>query len=137
MPPATDAPATELSRRNRFTGLALDRRDEWRADAERIRALWRDARVVVVDFEGHAPGRETRLDAIAASTLDESAFAHASFLGTQDELPWFALPASVWDETLRPADAAWIGLRAGAWGRGDAGAAAAERVAGWYGDAAD
>ena len=111
MPPATDALATELSRRNRFTGLALDRRDEWRADAERIRSLWRDARVVVVDFEGHAPGRDARLDSIAASTLGESAFVHASFLGTQDELPWFALPAGAWDEALRPADATWIGLR--------------------------
>ena len=120
-------PADERSLRNRFAGLSLNRRDEWRADAERIRALWPNARVVVVDFEGHAPGTDLALSAIAAATLDEAAFAQASFLGTQDDAPdrpaWFALPAGAWPEAARPIALKWIGLREAAarWSAFDSG----------------
>lgn len=98
----------ERSLRNRFSGLALDRRDEWRVDAERVRAAWSDARVAVIDFEGRAIADGDRLAAIPARTLDASAFAHAAFLGVQDGQSWFALPAAHYPPA---GEAAWLGLR--------------------------
>lgn len=101
----------ERSLRNRFAGLSLDRRDEWRSDAERVRATWSSARLVVVDVEGRAAAQEDVLARVEASAIDASAFAHASFLGMQDGQSWFALPASHWGESQRPESIAWVGLR--------------------------
>jgi NAD+ diphosphatase len=107
------APSTplELSRRNPFTGLALDRRDEWRVDAGRISAGWASARIVAVDFEGRARGSDAGLAVIAASDLAADALHGASFLGVQDEQPWFALPASSLPDAMRDDAAGWFGLR--------------------------
>jgi NAD+ diphosphatase len=102
---------SERSLRNRFAGLILDRRDEWRADADRVRATWRDARLVVVDFEGRAASQAEGLAALRATELPPEAFAAASLLGVQDGRSWFALPASAWPESLRPPTLAWTGLR--------------------------
>ena len=111
---------TERSLRNRFSGLTLDRRDEWRVDAERVRAAWSDARVVAVDFEGRAASAGDGLATIPARTLDAAVFAQASFLGVQDAQSWFALPAAA-----LPASSAteWLGLREAAarWSAFDAG----------------
>lgn len=97
----------ERSLRNRFAGLALDRRDEWRVDAERVRAAWDDALVIAIDFEGRAVADGDALAAIPARPLEPELFAQASFLGVQDGQPWFALPA----EALPAGDRAWLGLR--------------------------
>lgn len=101
----------ERSLRNRFAGLALDRRDEWRVDAERIRAVWRDARVLVVDFEGRALAQRDAPAALATALLPADAFAAASFLGQHEGQSWFALPASALADAELPSDAAWVGLR--------------------------
>lgn len=98
----------ERSLRNRFSGLTLDRRDEWRVDADRVRAAWTDARLIVVDFEGRAIADGDRLAAISARPLDSSVLAHASFLGVQDGQSWFALPASAFPDAP---NAQWLGLR--------------------------
>ena len=113
----------ERSLRNRFAGLSLDRRDEWRVDAERVRATWNSARQVVVDVEGRAAAQDEALARIDASTLDAAAFASASFLGMQDGQSWFALPAASLNEALRPDTLAWVGLReaAASWSRFDSG----------------
>ena len=114
---------TERSLRNRFAGLSLNRRDEWRATPERIRALWPTARVVVVDFEGRAPGTDAGLSPIPVAEVDAS-FELASFLGTQDDVPdapaWFALPANA---APAAATATWVGLRdaAARWSAFDSG----------------
>lgn len=124
-PPNADA-LPERSLLNRFAGLALDRRDEWRADAERVRATWRNARVVVVDVEGRALAQGDALARMHSGSLDlgasgegapsDSAFASASFLGMQDGQSWFALPAAACPEAQRPTDATWTGLREAAAG---------------------
>lgn len=111
LPSEPGAAAGERSRRNRFTGLALDRRDEWRADVARIGALWREARIVCVDFEGRALTRDGGLLGLPAAGLDESVQGAASFLGTHEGQPWFALPAAALAERQRPTDAGWGGLR--------------------------
>jgi len=97
----------ERSLRNRFAGLALDRRDEWRVDAGRVRAAWDDALVIAVDFEGRAAVEGEALARLPARTLDPALFAPASFLGVQDGQPWFALPA----ESLPAGERHWLGLR--------------------------
>ena len=108
----------ERSLRNRFAGLTLDRRDEWRVDAERVRAAWSDARVVAVDFEGRAVSEGDGLAAIHARDLDAASFAQASFLGVQDGQSWFALPAAA-----LAGERAWTGLREAAarWSAFDSG----------------
>jgi NAD+ diphosphatase len=109
-PPAASAPAGERSLRNRFAGLTLDRRDEWRADPERVRAAWTDARVLVVDFEGRTLVQDDKLAPLAAPALGDASFAAASFLGVQEGQSWFALPAAAVPEPL-VTDVAWLGLR--------------------------
>ena len=42
------------SRRNRFTALSLDRRDELRNNPDALARLWPSARLIVVDFAPHA-----------------------------------------------------------------------------------
>jgi NAD+ diphosphatase len=111
LPSDPRAGAAERSRRNHFSALALDRRDEWRADPARIGALWREASVACVDFEGRALARGGALAALPALQLDAGLPAAATFLGTQDERPWFALPAAALPEAQRPSDTAWVGLR--------------------------
>jgi NAD+ diphosphatase len=110
----------ERSLRNRFSGLTLDRRDEWRVDAERVRAAWSDARLIVVDFEGRAIADGDGLAVLSARAVDAAAFAHARFLGVQDGQSWFALPARAWPES---AGTQWLGLREAAarWPAFDAG----------------
>lgn len=110
----------ERSLRNRFSGLTLDRRDEWRVDAERVRAAWSDARVVAVDFEGRAASEGEGVAAIPARTLDPAVFAQASFLGVQDGQSWFALPAAALPASFATE---WLGLREAAarWSAFDAG----------------
>lgn len=113
--------STERSLRNRFAGLALDRRDEWRADPARIREAWRTAQVIVVDFEGRVRTTDEALAALPAHELDEALFASASFLGTHDGKAWFALPASALPEARR--GNGWTGLREAAarWSAFDSG----------------
>jgi NAD+ diphosphatase len=109
----------ERSLRNRFAGLTLDRRDEWRVDAERVRAAWSDARIVAVDFEGRAAADGGGLAGLHARSLDPALFAQASFLGVQDGQSWFALPAAA----LPAGERAWLGLREAAaqWSAFDSG----------------
>lgn len=116
-------PTPERSLRNRFAGLTLDRRDEWRADAERVRATWRDARIAILDVEGRALAHGDALAPLRARELDDNAFAAASFLGVQDGQSWFALPAAAWPEAQRPSGTSWTGLReaAAGWGAFDSG----------------
>jgi NAD+ diphosphatase len=118
-----DAHRGELSLRNRFAGLSLDRRDEWRADADRVRATWRDAHVTIVDFEGRAVADGEALARIHTRDLPSAAFDSASFLGMQDGQSWFALPAAAWPLAERPAGVAWTGLREAAarWSSFDSG----------------
>lgn len=113
----------ERSLRNRFAGLGLDRRDEWRVDPERVRATWSGARLVVIDVEGRAAAQADALARLEASEHDESVFAAASFLGMQDGQSWFALPAAAWSEAKRPETLAWVGLREAAarWSAFDSG----------------
>jgi NAD+ diphosphatase len=113
----------ERSLRNRFAGLSLDRRDEWRVDPERVRATWSSARLVVIDVEGRAAAQAHALARIDARELDASVFAAASFLGMQDGQSWFALPAAAWNEASRGDDTAWVGLReaAASWPAFDSG----------------
>jgi NAD+ diphosphatase len=108
--PAPGAPA-ERSRRNRFAGLALDRRDEWRAAPARVAEAWEGAGVVCVDFEGRALAQGGALAVLTSAALPDSAYAAASLLGTRDGRAFFALPAGALPDTVRPADAAWTGLR--------------------------
>jgi NAD+ diphosphatase len=113
----------ERSLRNRFAGLGLDRRDEWRVDPERVRATWSGARLVVIDVEGRAAAQADALARLEAGEHDESVFAAASFLGMQDGQSWFALPAAAWSEAKRPETLAWVGLREAAarWSAFDSG----------------
>jgi len=118
-PPAAAAPrspsdrdgADEASRRNRFTGLALDRCDQRRGDAGWLSGAWRRGRLLIVDFEGRlacAAGGQGPLPLagtdIAAELPDD-----ASFLGCVDDDPWFALPLQA--DTALPAGVEWLGLR--------------------------
>src|SRR5687768_10485782 len=80
---------SERSLRIRFSGLALDRRYEWRVHPERLPAAWSDARLIVVDCEGGAIAEGDRLATLSARPLDPAAFAHASFLGGQDGFFFF------------------------------------------------
>jgi NAD+ diphosphatase len=101
----------ERSLRNRFAGLALDRRDEWRADSARIATWWQEAHVACIDVEGRALARDGALAPLSGARLAPAAAAAATFLGTHEGRPWFALPAAALDESQRPPDAAWCGLR--------------------------
>lgn len=106
-----------------FSALPLDRRDDWRRDRERLRVLWDQAQVVLVDFEGRAPGSDTALHSLPVSALGPEAFGHASFLGTRDAAAWFALPAESLPVQERAAVPGWLGLREAAaqWSAFDSG----------------
>lgn len=106
-----------------FAALTLDRRDEWRTDAERLRALWAQARIVMVDFEGRAPGSETTLHVLPMRAVGHGAFAQASFLGMQGDDAWFALPAETVDAPTLSTIPGWVGLREAAarWSAFDSG----------------
>ena len=118
-PPAAAAPrspsegdgADEASRRNRFTGLALDRCDHRRADAGWLADAWRRGHLLIVDFEGRlacASGGQG-LPPLACTDIVVELPDYASFLGCVDDEPWFALPRQA--DTAVPDGIDWRGLR--------------------------
>jgi NAD+ diphosphatase len=100
----------EASRRNRFSGLALDRLDQHRSDPDWLAGAWRAGRLLVVDFEGRAPCRDGLLHAPPCHDHD-SLLAQATFLGSCAASPWFAVTASVLSPEQREQLAPWTGLR--------------------------
>lgn len=96
-----------------FVDAPLDRADAVRGDPDALAAAWRNARVVLVDADGHA-GAD---DAGAPFWVEGAALAPgpgvALFLGLQEGQPWFALPAETTDVRaprqvdLRTAAAEW------------------------------
>ncbi|MEJ5209664.1 NAD(+) diphosphatase [Denitratimonas sp. CY0512] len=105
------APAAELSLRNHFAGLALDRAELTRLSPDALRACWPQARVIVLDFEGHALGDDAGLHSWSGQELGEELLEAASFLGQNaGETAWFALPIEYLPELPRNG-AQWIGLR--------------------------
>ncbi len=103
------------SRRNRFTALSLDRHDALRNNPATLAALWNDARVVAVDFEGNAAGDANAPFAFDSAQLPPLLHEAACFLGHNPGEPaWFALPASVLSESLKATVPGWIDLRTAA-----------------------
>jgi NAD+ diphosphatase len=100
----------EASRRNRFSGLALDRLDQHRCDPEWLAGAWQAGRLLVVDFEGRAPCRDSRLHAPPCSEHG-ALFEQSTFLGACAVSPWFAVAASSLSPETRDALAPWSGLR--------------------------
>lgn len=114
----------EPSLRNHFAGLALDRAELVRLAPEQARAAWPAARVLVVDFEGRAPGNDHAPLLLRGSDLGEARREVASFLGINPGEPaWFTLPASQLVPGDLPVDASWVNLRhaAARWSRFDSG----------------
>ena len=85
-----------------FRGPGLDRAELWREDVAKQRAHWRDARVVVVDSEGHArfPGSADAPEFITGASLYEELPEAATFLGLDGDTAWFALPHETLPEPL-------------------------------------
>lgn len=105
-PDSTSAPIV-----NPFAALALDRAGERREDPDWLRAAWSRSNVLCVDFEGQALLHGERLLSFAPDRFGAELPADASFLGLQEQTPWFALPAQVGREVTIPVGAAWSGLR--------------------------
>lgn len=121
--PHEPAPAAELSLRNHFSGLALDRAELTRLSPDALRACWPQARVIVLDFEGHALGDDAGLRSWSGRELGDELLEAATFLGQNaGEDAWFALPDRLWPE-LPGSGAQWVGLRhaAAVWSRFDSG----------------
>lgn len=103
------------SRRNRFTALSLDRRDELRNNPDALAKLWPSARLIVVDFEGNAAAATDAPFPLLGEQLPPSLRDVASFLGhNPDEAAWFALPASALPESIQATVSGWIDLRTAA-----------------------
>lgn len=91
-----------------FRGPALDRADMLRCDAAALRALWPDARLLVLDGEGRAAAAaDGSLLPLRGEALGGGP-GTAVFLGRADGQAWFAL-----DAAMVPAlqAAQWIDLR--------------------------
>ncbi len=102
---------SEASLRNSFAGLALDRAELTRLSPDALRALWPNAHVAIVDFEGHSPGDDVGPRWLRGADLGEAALKAASFLGHNPGQPaWFALPAECLPPRTLP-DTPRIGLR--------------------------
>jgi NAD+ diphosphatase len=90
-----------------FQHAGLDRAEHLREDAERPRAHWRGARLLVVDDEGNAlfAGAEDAPEFSAHDAI-EAPPSGASFLGLDDDgAAWFALPAAMLAEAASAATA--------------------------------
>lgn len=103
---------TERSLRNHFSGLTLDRAELVRISPDAVRAAWPEAHVLVMDFEGRAPGNDQGPIWLKGAQLGTGRLESASFLGgNPGETAWFALPA----ERLVPGDLSastdWVELR--------------------------
>lgn len=110
----------ERSLRNHFSGLALDRAELVRLSPEAVRAAWPTSRVLVVDFQGRAPGTPEGPILLSGEQLGDGRREIASFLGINPGEPgWFTLPAEQLVPGELPAGAEWIGLRQAAaqWSR--------------------
>lgn len=86
-----------------FQGPGLDRADYLRNDAAGLDALWRQARVLVVDGEGraHFRGSNATPEFPEGADLAVQRPAVASFLGLDDSgQGWFALPHTALDTPL-------------------------------------
>ena len=102
----------ERSLDNHFSGLNLDRAETVRLEPEAVRKAWSEARVLVVDFEGHGLGNTQGPRVLHGAELGEARRDSASFLGIDpDQSAWFALPATelVPDDLTEPIE--WISLR--------------------------
>ena len=87
---------TATPRTYAFQHAGLDRAEHLREDAERLRAHWRGARLLLVDDEGNAlfAGAEDAPEFPAHDEV-EAPPSGASFLGLDaDGAAWFALPAA-------------------------------------------
>jgi NAD+ diphosphatase len=95
-----------------FSGLALDRLDQHRDDADWLAAAWQRGNLLVVDFEGRAPcrGEPLRLHVTPCRGLDRLA-PQASFLGCEGDVAWFATAAARLETAEREALGPWLGLR--------------------------
>ena len=83
-----------------FQHAGLDRAEHLREDAERLRAHWTGARLLVVDDDGNAlfAGAEDAPE-FAPHVAAEAPPAGASFLGLDEAgAAWFALPAAALQE---------------------------------------
>ncbi len=77
-----------------FVEGALDRADHLRDDPDALAALWPQARVVLIDDDGHAlADASQQLSAPRGSTLADMPSA-VIFLGRQDQHAWFAARAA-------------------------------------------
>ncbi len=77
-----------------FNGEPLNRSDALRDDPAALTALWPQARVIVLDADGHAFAEESgRLHQATGASLQATAD-HATFLGLQGETAWFSLDHS-------------------------------------------
>lgn len=104
-----------------FAGPAIDRADAVRNDPAALRQAWEQARVLVLDADGHAhadaDGRPLIASAAALGALAEQAL----FLGLDHGQAWFALAADAVPQLapppqridLRRAAAEWPALEAG------------------------
>lgn len=103
---------TERSLRNHFSGLALDRAELVRLSPEAVRAAWPQAHVLVMDFEGRAPGNDQGPTWLRGAQLGPERLEAASFLGgNSGEAAWFALPAECLMPNELAASTNWIELR--------------------------
>jgi len=103
-----------------FQHAGLDRADVLRADAAALAAHWPDARVLVIDQQGHARvfGAVDAPEFPRGSALNGIGSDVASFLGIDGEQRWFALAAESLPEPpptaidLRSAALRWPDLEA-------------------------
>ncbi len=116
--------ASERSRSNHFSGLALDRAELVRLSPEALRAAWPDAHVIVVDFEGRSLGDAYGPLRLRGADLGAERLEVACFLGQNPGAPaFFSLPAT----RLVPGEvgpqSGWVDLRHAAahWSRFDSG----------------
>jgi NAD+ diphosphatase len=103
-------------RRYAFRDPGLDRAEHLREDRDALAARWPGARVLVLDVEGqlrHPDGDDASPQFASGAALAAELPATASFLGLDDDLAHFALPAESLDELppatidLRSAAARW------------------------------
>ena len=77
-----------------FAATSLDRADPLRGDAERLRGLWPDARLLVLDAEGRAAADADGLPLELRGARVGGGPGTSTFLGLSSGQAWFAVEAS-------------------------------------------